>query len=58
MTAKSVSKDKPGIILKVYDWHLSQLIKVAQELDLLKLDVKKFSHDEPHLCDPRIVYSP
>ncbi|KJF16957.1 hypothetical protein [Acidithrix ferrooxidans] len=45
MTAKAAPKDKSGTILKVYDWKLSQLIDVAQELDLLKLDVKKFSHE-------------
>ena len=45
MTAKAAPKDKSGAILKVYDWKLSQLIDVAQELDLLKLDVKKFSHE-------------
>lgn len=38
---KSKNSDKP---LHFHEWKLSQLIDVAHEIGLIKLDVKKFSH--------------
>lgn len=44
MAAAAAPKDKAGKVHKIYDWKLSQLIDVSHELNLLNLDVKKFSH--------------
>ncbi|HEU5187362.1 MAG TPA: hypothetical protein VFT87_02560 [Candidatus Saccharimonadales bacterium] len=44
MAATAAPKDKAGKVYKIYDWKLSQLIDVSHELNLLNLDVKKFSH--------------
>jgi hypothetical protein len=38
-------KDKLGKVKPFQEWSLAQFIDVAYELGLLKLDVKKFSHD-------------
>lgn len=43
--AKSSPKDKDGKVKNFPDWSLAQLINVAHEVGLLKLDVKKFSHE-------------
>ncbi len=37
-------KDKEGKVLPFYRWSLSQFIDVANELDYLDIDTKKFSH--------------
>jgi len=37
-------KSKDGSVKPFHDWSLAQFIDVASELDLLKPDVKKFSH--------------
>lgn len=37
-------KDKAGKVKMLHEWSLSQLIDVACDLKLMKLDVKKFSH--------------
>lgn len=42
--AKSAPKDKEGKIKQFHEWTLSNYIDTAHELDLLKEDVKKFSH--------------
>ncbi len=42
--AKSAPKDKNGKVRLFQEWTLSQLIDVAYELELVGLDVKKFSH--------------
>ena len=44
MRSKTAPKDKAGIVRKIYDWKLAELIDVAYEVDDLKLDVKQFSH--------------
>jgi hypothetical protein len=44
MTASAAPKDKSQAVLKIYDWTLNSLIEVAQEIGMLSLDVKKFSH--------------
>jgi len=44
MKSKTAPKDKAGAVKKIYEWRLAELIDVAQEVDDLKLDVKKFSH--------------
>jgi len=44
MSAKAAPKDKTGKVIKIYDWKLSALIDVANEVKLLGQDVKKFSH--------------
>lgn len=44
MTSKSAPKDRSLTPKKIYDWKLSELIDVAFDLGLIKLDVKKFSH--------------
>ena len=38
-------KDKDNKVKPFQDWSLAQFIDVAHELGMLKLDVKKFSHD-------------
>ena len=38
------SKDKAGEVNPLHEWSLAQLIDVASDLKLIKLDVKKFSH--------------
>ncbi len=43
--ASNSPKDKDGKVKYFQDWTLSQFIDIAHELGLLKLDVKKFSHD-------------
>ncbi len=45
MRARAAPKDRAGTPIKIYDWKLAQLIDVATELELLNLDVKKFSHE-------------
>lgn len=42
--AKSAPKDKEGKVRNFPDWTLSNFIDVSHELNLLKEDVKKFSH--------------
>lgn len=42
--ATNAPKKKDGKVKAFQDWTLSELIDVAHGLDLLKLDVKKFSH--------------
>lgn len=42
--AKNSPKDKSGKVKKFQEWSLSEFIDVAHQLKLLKLDVKKFSH--------------
>jgi hypothetical protein len=37
-------KDKAGKVKPLHEWSLAQLIDVASDLKLIKLDVKKFSH--------------
>ncbi|WP_296721999.1 hypothetical protein [Erythrobacter sp.] len=37
-------KASDGTVKRLHDWNLAQLIDVACEVDLLKPDVKKFSH--------------
>jgi len=37
-------KDKEGNVRRLNEWSLAQLIDVACDLNLIKLDVKKFSH--------------
>ena len=44
MTAKAAPKNKTGQVFALHDWKLQSLIDVAYELNLLSLDVKKFSH--------------
>ena len=43
--ASNSPKDKLGKVKPFQEWSLAQFIDVAYELGLLKLDVKKFSHD-------------
>lgn len=43
--ADNSPKDKSGKVKAFHEWSLSQFIDVACELGLLKLDVKKFSHE-------------
>jgi len=43
--ATSSPKARDGNVKQFHEWSLAQLIDVAYEIDLLKLDVKKFSHD-------------
>lgn len=45
MSAKLAPTDRYGKVFKIYDWKLSQLIDVSHELQLINLDVKKFSHE-------------
>ena len=42
--ANSAPKDQNGKVKQFPDWTLSQLIETAREIQLLKEDVKKFSH--------------
>jgi hypothetical protein len=42
--ASASPKSVNGNTKQFYDWNLAQLIDVASEIDLLKPDVKKFSH--------------
>lgn len=44
MTAKSAPKDKSGVVRKIHEWKLAELIDTSHEIGLLNLDVKKFSH--------------
>ncbi len=44
MTSKTAPRDRAGVVKKIYEWRLAELIDVAHEVDDLKLDVKKFSH--------------
>jgi len=44
MTAEAAPKDKSHNVLKIQDWTLNSLIDVAQQIGMLSLDVKKFSH--------------
>lgn len=37
-------KDKEGKVKKFHEWNLSQFIDVACEINILKPDIKKFSH--------------
>jgi hypothetical protein len=41
---KCCPKDKDGKTRQFHEWSLAQLIDAACEIDLIKLDVKKFSH--------------
>ena len=43
--AKSSPKDKDGKVKSFPEWSLAQFIDTAYELKLIKLDVKKFSHE-------------
>ena len=43
--AKSSPKDKDGKVKIFPAWSLAQLINTANEVGLLKLDIKKFSHE-------------
>ncbi len=43
--AKSAPKDKDGNVRQFSHWSLAQLIDVGYECGVLKLDVKKFSHE-------------
>ncbi len=43
--AKSSPKDKDGKVKSFPHWSLAQFIDTAYELKLIKLDVKKFSHE-------------
>ena len=43
--AKAAPKDGRGKTKKLYDWKLAELINVSHELDVLSLDVKRFSHE-------------
>lgn len=45
MTAPSAPKLKDGSVKKIHDWKLAELIDVACQINLLNLDVKKFSHE-------------
>jgi hypothetical protein len=42
--ATASPKDKNGSVKQFHEWSLAQFIDVACEIDLLKPDVKKFSH--------------
>jgi len=42
--ASASPKNGTGTVRQFHDWNLAQLIDVACEVDLLKPDVKKFSH--------------
>lgn len=42
--ATASSKGRDGKVKQLHEWSLSQFIDVASEIDLLKPDVKKFSH--------------
>lgn len=42
--ATASAKDSNGGVKRFHEWSLAQLIDVACEIDLLKPDVKKFSH--------------
>ncbi|HEY6541217.1 MAG TPA: hypothetical protein VIZ18_09775 [Ktedonobacteraceae bacterium] len=44
MRSKTAPKDRAGVVKKINEWKLAELIDVAYEVDDLKLDVKKFSH--------------
>lgn len=43
--AKNAPRDKSEKVKRFHEWSLAQLIDVAYELEFLKLDVKKFSHE-------------
>ena len=43
--AKATPKTKNGSPKPFHDWSLAELIDVACEIDILQLDVKKFSHE-------------
>ncbi len=43
--ASNAPRDKGNKVKQFHEWSLSQFIDVAYGLDLLKLDVKKFSHE-------------
>lgn len=42
--ASCCPRNKDGSVKRFYEWNLAQLIDVACEVDILKPDVKKFSH--------------
>ena len=44
MSSHSAPKEKNGKVKQIYCWKLSELIDVAFDVNLLELDVKKFSH--------------
>jgi hypothetical protein len=44
MSSSAAPKDRAGKTKQLPDWSLSELINVAQALELLDLDVAKFSH--------------
>jgi len=43
-TSLSAPKDKEGKVKLLHDWTLDNLINVAYEVDIIKLDIKKFTH--------------
>jgi hypothetical protein len=44
MSSSAAPKDRSGKTKQLHEWTLSELINVARELDLLDVDVGKFSH--------------
>jgi hypothetical protein len=44
MSSSAAPKDRAGKTKKLHEWRLSELIDVARHLDLLDVDVGKFSH--------------
>ena len=46
--AMSSPKSSEGKVRQLHEWSLSQFIDVASEIELLKPDVKKFSHGLRH----------
>jgi hypothetical protein len=44
MSSPAAPKDRSGKTKQLHDWTLSELINVARALDLIDLDVGKFSH--------------
>lgn len=43
-TSKSAPKNNDGKVKQLYEWTLDNLINVAYEIGILKLDIKKYSH--------------
>jgi hypothetical protein len=44
MSSAAAPKDRTGTTKQLHEWTLSELISVARDLDLLDVDVGKFSH--------------
>lgn len=42
--SKSAPKDKDGKVKQFHEWTLDNLVNVSFEVDIIKLDIKKFSH--------------